>query len=214
MLILTRKQGESLYIGDKIKVTLLQIQGKQAKFGIDLPDEMTVYREEIYNLVADENKLSKHSERESLNHEIAKVEIETRLGIQKISQDKIISFPKGLIGYDNQQNYTLLPLGENSPFFLLQSTDSPELGLIVTDPYLFLDDYSVKISDAEQKIIDLKSSNDLLVFVTVTIPAGQPEQACLNLSGPIFVNFENKKAMQIPQDVKTPRINIADCLKG
>ncbi len=44
MLILTRKAGESLYIGDDIKITLISVQGKQARIGINLPDTMTVYR--------------------------------------------------------------------------------------------------------------------------------------------------------------------------
>lgn len=56
MLILTRRAGESLYIGDKIKVTVISIQGRQVRLGIDLPDEMLVYREEIYLRIKEENR--------------------------------------------------------------------------------------------------------------------------------------------------------------
>ncbi len=213
MLILTRKPGESLYIGDGIKITLLNIQGKQAKFGISVPENITVYREEIYNLVADENKLSEHSERQTIESGLGNIEIETRLGLQKISEDHIIHFPRGLIGYEDQQNYTILPLAENSPFYLLQSVQNPELGMIITDPYIFLDDYSVKISETEQAMIKLEHPEDIFVYVTVAIPYGKPDEATLNLSGPIFINHDKKLALQIPQDVKVSKTLIADCKK-
>ena len=48
MLILTRRPGESLYLGDDIRITVLSLQGKQVKIGISLPRDMVVYREEVY----------------------------------------------------------------------------------------------------------------------------------------------------------------------
>jgi carbon storage regulator len=51
MLILTRKPGESLYIGDNIK-----IKGHQIRVGIDAPTELRIYREEIYLQILEENK--------------------------------------------------------------------------------------------------------------------------------------------------------------
>ena len=56
MLILTRRAGESLHIGDNIKITVFSIQGKQVKLGIVVPDDTVVYREEVYLRVKDENK--------------------------------------------------------------------------------------------------------------------------------------------------------------
>lgn len=219
MLILTRKAGESLYIGDDIKLTVLGIQGKQIKLGITLPDTMTVYREEIYALVADDNTLARQSKKDKLSiKDMPQVrEIETKLGMQQISEDNIIHFPKGIIGYEEEQNFTLLSLGENSPFCMLQSTKTPDLGFIVTDPYTFIDDYSVKMNEAEQACIQAESSKDIFVFVTITIPREKPDQTTLNLSGPIFINHEKRIAMQVPQDMKITKVLISECtniLKG
>ena len=56
MLILTRKLGESITIGNNIKFTVLEMQGKQVKIGIVAPKELRVYREEIYQRIQEENR--------------------------------------------------------------------------------------------------------------------------------------------------------------
>lgn len=56
MLILTRRTGESLHIGDHIKVSVISIQGKQVRLGITVPDDTVVYREEVYERIMNENK--------------------------------------------------------------------------------------------------------------------------------------------------------------
>ncbi|MFN3531104.1 MAG: carbon storage regulator CsrA [Candidatus Brocadia sp.] len=65
MLILTRKLGESITIGDEIKVTVVDCQGKQVKLGIIAPKHVKVHREEIFEKIQEENKkaatVSKHA---------------------------------------------------------------------------------------------------------------------------------------------------------
>ena len=56
MLILTRRPGESLHLGDHIKITVLGVQGKQIKIGLEVPDDMQVYREEVYLRVLEQNR--------------------------------------------------------------------------------------------------------------------------------------------------------------
>lgn len=56
MLILTRKIGQAIKIGDKVKVTIVDMKGNQVKIGIDAPRDIPVHREEIYNLIQEENK--------------------------------------------------------------------------------------------------------------------------------------------------------------
>lgn len=55
MLILTRKLGESIAIGDDIKITFLEIKGKQIKMGIDAPSSIAVHRGELYQLIQEQN---------------------------------------------------------------------------------------------------------------------------------------------------------------
>ena len=66
MLILTRRAGQSLYVGDNIRVTVLGIQGKQVKIGLELPEDMTVYRDEVYQRVMEENRMAIQTSNEDL----------------------------------------------------------------------------------------------------------------------------------------------------
>lgn len=55
MLILTRKTGEAIAIGDSIKIRILEIKGGQVKVGVEAPPEVMVHREEIYLRIVEEN---------------------------------------------------------------------------------------------------------------------------------------------------------------
>ncbi len=58
MLILTRKIGECITIGDQIRVYVMDIKGRQVRLGIDAPPEATVHREEVYERILEENRLA------------------------------------------------------------------------------------------------------------------------------------------------------------
>jgi carbon storage regulator len=58
LLILTRKVGESVAIGDDIQVSVVEIKGTQVKLGIRAPRDITVHREEIYLKIQEENRLA------------------------------------------------------------------------------------------------------------------------------------------------------------
>lgn len=55
MLVLTRKPGESIRIGENVVIKVLDAGGGQVKIGIDAPKEMTIHREEIYERIKSEN---------------------------------------------------------------------------------------------------------------------------------------------------------------
>jgi carbon storage regulator len=55
MLVLSRKQGQSIIIGDDIKITILEDCGGRTKIGIEAPLGVTIFRDEIYNQIQQQN---------------------------------------------------------------------------------------------------------------------------------------------------------------
>ena len=58
MLVLSRKAEESMYIGDDIKITVLDIRGGQVRIGITAPDDVKIHREEVYNRISSEDQIA------------------------------------------------------------------------------------------------------------------------------------------------------------
>lgn len=132
------------------------------------------------------------------------IEIDTRLGRRCIDTDKVIRFPRGLAGFEDEQDFILLQIRPEAPLLILQSVNNPQVGLLVADPYSFLQTYPVMVGDAEQKLLQIERMEDAAILVTVSIPAGEPEKAALNLTGPIVINHKARIGLQVPQGAEGP----------
>lgn len=64
MLVLTRKVGEGIAIGDDVKIVVMQIKGKQVRLGIKAAPTTAVHREEIYQKIQDENRAASQPNRD------------------------------------------------------------------------------------------------------------------------------------------------------
>src|SRR6187455_1134938 len=78
----------------------------------------------------------------------------TRFGVIDIAEDRVITFPKGLLGFSSNTRFCLLEPGEDACFFWLQSLDEPGLAFVVTDPSMFINDYSVPVRP--EQMVELK----------------------------------------------------------
>ena len=67
MLILTRRIGEKITIGDSIRIYVIDIKGKQVRLGIEAPMDTIIHREEIYQKIMEENRLASKVELRSFN---------------------------------------------------------------------------------------------------------------------------------------------------
>jgi flagellar assembly factor FliW len=115
-------------------------------------------------------------------------------GLMEVNEKQKVSIPQGLFGFEDYTDYVLLD-SDNQPFLWLQSVDEKEIAFILIDPFLFRKDYEANVTDEELAEIGIKSSDNVLVFVIVTIPQdGGPMTA--NLQGPVIINKENMMGMQ------------------
>ena len=130
------------------------------------------------------------------------IEIETRIGRRVIDPETIIHFPRGLAGFEEAHDFILLPLRPDAPMRILQSVEKPEVGLLVADPYSFLTDIPVSVGDAERKLLGIDDVSQAAVLVTVSIPPGSPQDATLNLTGPIVINSAERVGLQNPQGIE------------
>ena len=118
----------------------------------------------------------------------------TRFGDVEIAEDRVITFPKGLLGFSAYTRFCLLETTEDACFFWLQSADDPTLAFVVTDPALFVPDYSVPIRPEQMTDLGLEQVQDAQVFVIVN----KVDQTLTgNLQGPLVVNTLTRTGEQM-----------------
>lgn len=135
-----------------------------------------------------------------------------------ISEEKVITFEKGLIGFENFKKYTIIYNSEKSDgktIMWLQSLDEVSLALPIMNPELVKKDYDPVVDDELLKGIGVTGPTDLIVLVTLTVPADVTKMAC-NLKAPIVINAEKRLACQLIADNEEypVRFPIYDILKA
>ena len=78
MLVLTRKLGENIRIGDSVKITVLEVRSGQVKLGIEAPPEIKVHREEIYARIQEENRRAMRAKAEGAEGEPGRKDVNTK----------------------------------------------------------------------------------------------------------------------------------------
>ena len=112
----------------------------------------------------------------------------TRFGELNVSEDDVIYFSKGLPGFAEEQRFALLPQGEESPFFFLQSTQDPNLTFLLVDPFAFFAEYHFEIDDKLVAQLGLSAEQPPIALCIVNVPQGKMQDMTANLSAPIVVN--------------------------
>jgi flagellar assembly factor FliW len=118
----------------------------------------------------------------------------TRFGVLTVDVDRIITFPRGLLGFPSFQRYALIQAGDDNYFFWLQCVDEPNLAFVVTDPSIFFKTYDVPMKEETTQELDLADPALAQVFV-ICNKVG--EWLTGNLLGPIVVNAANRVAQQV-----------------
>ena len=118
----------------------------------------------------------------------------TRFGRLSVEDERIITFPGGLLGFPDHTRFALIQTGEENYFFWLQSVDEPNLAFVVTDPTIFFKEYEVPVREETWQELQLADEGDLQCFV-ICNKVG--EWLTGNLLGPLVVNAANRLAQQV-----------------
>ncbi len=128
------------------------------------------------------------------------MKIDTRyFGEVEIGEEKIIHFEKGIPGFDEYKDYTVLYDidGEGEPFFSwLQSITEKSLAFPVVNPFRIAEDYNPVVEDALLEEIGKCDMEDLVLFLLATVPEN-PENATVNMKAPLLINSKSRQGMQI-----------------
>lgn len=142
--------------------------------------------------------------------------INTRIfGEVTISDDKLIHFPLGIVGFPELKDFALMHDSENGNqggIRWMQSVQEPNFAMPVIDPLAVKADYNPQVDDDLLKTID--GLDDVLVLVTITVPSDLTKMS-VNLKAPMIINVEARKACQVIIDQDFPvKYYIYDILNG
>lgn len=122
------------------------------------------------------------------------------MGEVEITEDKIINFIQGPLAFEDYKKFFIIDPEENDfPFKLLQSAEEESLGFIITDPFIFKDDYDIELNEEVLQELEIEKPEDILVYVLLVIP-DKVEDISANLVAPIIINVEKRIAKQIILD--------------
>lgn len=113
-----------------------------------------------------------------------------------IQETDIIHFEKGLPGFLEEKSFTLIDLTDDHLYQIMQSTNEPEIGFIITDPFFFKKDYDFILEDAVVESLEIEEPKDVKVYVILT-PSEPFNKSTANLQAPVIINVKNKKAKQV-----------------
>lgn len=121
----------------------------------------------------------------------------TRFGSFEVSDDSIVQFPVGLLGFPESQRYVILDHDTEAPFKWLQSIDEPGLAFVILDPAIFQTDYHVSVpADVLAKMSNGKE-DDLALAIILTIPSDDPAHITANLRGPLVMSHKTRLGTQL-----------------
>jgi len=123
----------------------------------------------------------------------------SQFGTLTIESDKIITFPLGILGFEELKKYAIVVFEEYGPFQFLVSIEDPETAFPIISPLLVIEKYEPDIKKEDVASIGDFSEKDLIMYVIVTIKKDSKGPTA-NLKGPIIINQKEKLAQQVIVD--------------
>lgn len=126
------------------------------------------------------------------------MELSTKVhGNISYKEEDIISFKKGIPGFEGLTKFILFEYKENPVFSILHSIEDENIGLFVINPFDFFKEYEINLKNETIGDLLIESENDVRIINTITL---SKESITTNLKAPIILNIKNKFGQQIILD--------------
>lgn len=120
-------------------------------------------------------------------------------------ENEILTFEKGIPGFQNLKKFVIKEVSNESPFNIMQSIEDKDIGFILISPFLVNDKYEIKLKDEIIKFLDIEDSKDVLLYTIVNLKE-KIEDITTNLKAPLVINLKNRKCEQYILDTEKYKI--------
>lgn len=121
----------------------------------------------------------------------------SRFGILNVSDDTLLFFPSGLVGFPACRRFVVFDAAEASNYQWFQSVDEPGLAVVIVDVHLLQPEFRIDVPHDGLVELDMIQTDPISILAVVSIPSGDPYQATANLRAPLIVNLRSRKGKQL-----------------
>ncbi len=115
------------------------------------------------------------------------------------TKDELVTFPKGLFGFESEREFLLLPFSDEGTLFSMQSVAEPALAFTLMHPFSLAAEYAPVLREEELKALGVEKSEDLYYYVMCTVK-NPVEDSTVNMKCPVAINPDTRTAMQVILD--------------
>jgi len=132
-------------------------------------------------------------------------------GSVEVDPAKVITFPNGLVGFENCSRYTLIQEDAQGASFALQSLDQPTLAFQIVDPGTLGFHYELELSDAEAALLQTPADGDVVVMQMLYKKGdGGKAEISPNLRAPLLINLRTRVGLQKVMETFRPNITLSN----
>ncbi|SFA44379.1 flagellar assembly factor FliW [Parageobacillus thermantarcticus] len=113
----------------------------------------------------------------------------------EINEKDIFHFEHGIPGFLDEKQFVLLPL-EDTPFVILQSVKTPELGFVLIEPFSYFPTYEIELDDNTLEQLQITGEQDVALYVILTV-VDPFDNTTANLQAPIVINVHQRLGKQV-----------------
>jgi flagellar assembly factor FliW len=121
----------------------------------------------------------------------------SRFGTLDVSDEMLLFFPSGLVGFPACRRFVVLDAGEDSDYQWFQSVDEPSLAFVIVEINLLQPGFQIDVPEEGLAELDMNKTDPMSILAVVAIPSGEPNQASANLRAPLVVNLRTRKGKQV-----------------